>query len=206
MDADEVWRTVDRERSRLADLLEQLTADEWERASLCAGWSVRHVAAHVISSPQATVASVAAGLWRARGSFDRCIHDEALRRADRPVRAIVADYRRLAGSRRHPVGTTRLDPLLDVLVHSQDIAIPLGRDHPMPADAAAVAASHVWRRTFPFRARRRLAGLRLEATDVGWAVGSGELVEGPVAALLLLLTGRPAALPLLRGAGVHLAL
>jgi hypothetical protein len=59
---------------------------------------------------------------------------------------------------------------------------------------------------FPFQARRRLSGLRLAATDVPWSVGDGPAVEGPIAALLLLLTGRSAALGELSGDGVPLLL
>ena len=47
-----------------------------------------------------------------------------------------------------------------------------------------------------------MRGLRLVATDHAWSVGEGRLVEGPMAALLLLITGRAAALPLLSGPGV----
>ena len=56
---------------------------------------------------------------------------------------------------------------------------------------------------FPFRARHQLAGCWLAATDVDWTVGSGAPVEGPIAALLLLVTGRDAALDQLTGEGVH---
>jgi uncharacterized protein (TIGR03083 family) len=202
MDRDEIWRVVDTERAALADLLATLSAAEWERDSLCAGWTVRDVAAHVISSPQATIGSVAVAMLRARGRFDRCLYDEAKRSSGRPVEQIVADYRRLAGSRRHPPGTTVLDPLLDVLVHTQDIALPLGRRHPMPVPAARAAAGRVWRLPFPFRARGRLRGLRLVATDTDWAVGTGPAVQGPMEAILLVLTGRPAGLPRLSGDGV----
>jgi uncharacterized protein (TIGR03083 family) len=202
MNRDEVWHTIHAERAALADLLETLSADEWAQPSLCAGWTVREVAAHVISSPQAGVRDVAVAMVRARGDFNRCIHDEGVRLGARPVERIVADYRRLAGSRRHPPGTTAIDPLLDVLVHTQDVAVPLGRAHPMPPAAARVAADHVWRRSFPFRARKRLAGFRLNASDVAWTVGEGEPVDGPIEAMLLLLTGRAAAgLPRLTGAG-----
>jgi hypothetical protein len=56
---------------------------------------------------------------------------------------------------------------------------------------------------FPFRARKRLAGLRLTATDTDWAVGAGAPVEGPMSALLLLVTGRDAAVDQLTGDGVR---
>ena len=107
--------------------------------------------------------------------------------------------RDMVGSRRKVLGITPLEPLVDVLVHGQDIAIPLGRTRPVPAAAAAVAATRVWTKNWPFYARRRLRGLRLAATDVDWTVGQGRLVEGPIAALLLLLTGRTAALDRLSG-------
>ncbi len=59
---------------------------------------------------------------------------------------------------------------------------------------------------FPFRARRRLPGFRLTATDADWTVGSGLPVQGPIAALLLLVTERETALDRLSGDGaVHLS-
>lgn len=197
-----VWDTIHTERAALADLLETLSPGEWECPSLCRGWTVRHVAAHVISSPQARLGPTALALARARGNFDRCIHDAAVVSAQRPVEQIVADYRRFAGSRRHPPGTTQLEPLLDVLVHTQDIVIPLGRPRPMPTAAARVAADRVWRKGFPFHARTRLRGFRLTATDVSWSVGQGLAIEGPIESLLLLLTGRTASLPQLSGRGL----
>jgi uncharacterized protein (TIGR03083 family) len=93
-------------------------------------------------------------------------------------------------------------PLLDVLVHGQDIARPIGRRRPMPLPAAAAAADQVWSMGWPFHAQRRLRGLRLSATDVSWSAGDGAAVEGPIAALLLLTTGRDAALDELTGEGV----
>ncbi len=201
MDRDQAWRVIDNERQVLADLLDTLTDEEWAHPSLCDGWTVRDVAAHVISSPQVTIGRLVAAMWRARGDFDRCMHDEAKRAAARPTAEIVADYRRLAGSRRRPPGTVVLDPLLDVLVHTQDVAVPLGRRHPMPVAAARAAADHVWRRSFPFRARTRLRGFRLTATDVTWAVGTGPAVSGPIGSILLVLTGRPAGLAALSGDG-----
>jgi hypothetical protein len=53
----------------------------------------------------------------------------------------------------------------------------------------------------PFHAERKLTGLRLTATDYPWQAGQGPVVEGPIAAILLLITGRPAALSQLSGPG-----
>ena len=47
MDRDQVWQVIDAQRMNLAALLEQLSADDWRQPSLCAGWTVRDVAAHL---------------------------------------------------------------------------------------------------------------------------------------------------------------
>jgi hypothetical protein len=47
----------------------------------------------------------------------------------------------MTGSRRHNFGVTYRETLIDTLIHAQDIAIPLNRRHPMPAEAAAAAAT-----------------------------------------------------------------
>ena len=93
---------------------------------------------------------------------------------------------------------TPRETLVDALVHGQDITVPLGRPLPVPVDAAAAAASAVWGRAWPWHARRRFAGFRLRATDTDWTAGEGTPLDGPIDAILLLLTGRPAALTVAR--------
>ncbi|RBY76057.1 maleylpyruvate isomerase family mycothiol-dependent enzyme [Geodermatophilus sp. TF02-6] len=202
MDLDDVWRTIDAERSSLADLLEDLSPAEWATPSLCDGWRVGDVAAHLtlahLGHREALVAAV-----RARGGFDRMIRDTALRAACLPRPEYPRRLRAMVGSRRTAPFVTPMEPLIDVLVHGQDVALPLGRTRSMPTAAAAAAAQRVWDTGFPFRARRRLAGFRLVATDTDWGVGSGAAVEGPTAALLLLATGRDAALDQLSGEGAR---
>ncbi len=205
MDSDHCWRVIADERLSLADLLEELTDAEWERPSLCAGWRVRDVAAHVAMAPQVpSLWSMTKDGIRAGGRFHKLNHDVAVRHADsRPPRSLVVELRENAASRRLPVVTNYRNILFDVLVHGQDIALPLGRSRAMPSDAAAVGAQRVWTMGWPFWARRRLHGLRLVATDVGWSAGAGDDVCGPIDALLLLLTGRvDAVLPRLSGPGL----
>jgi uncharacterized protein (TIGR03083 family) len=205
LDADAVWAVVDAERLSLARLLAGLSDEQWEQPSLCAGWRVRDVAAHLALAHTGPVAA-AVGMARARGSFDRMVHDTARRHAAVPAAQLVAELRAMAGSRRRAPGVSHLEPMLDVLVHGQDIALPLGCDRPMPVAAAAAAATRVWTMGWPmsraFRARSRLRGLELAATDTAWRAGEGRRVEGPIEALLLLLTGRTAALERLQGPGV----
>lgn len=201
MDADRAWAVIDDGRRRLAELMDDLSDEEWRTASLCSEWTVRQVAAHMTlahTGPR----ELAVALVRAGGSFDRTIRDTAVRQARLPVEEFPRRLRAMAGSRRTAPFLTEIHPLIDVLCHAQDIVRPLGRHHPMPLDAAVAAADHIWGTSFPFRAQRRLRGVELVATDTSWRVGAGERVEGPMSALLLLVSGRPAALADLSGPGV----
>jgi len=202
MDLDDVWRAIDAERLSLADLLDDLSPAEWTTPSLCDAWRVGDVASHLTLAHMSR-REAAVGALRARGSFDRMIRDTALRAASLPRAEYPRRLRAMVGSRRTAPFVTPTEPLIDVLVHGQDIAIPLGRDRPVPVAAAVAATQRVWDTGFPFRARRRLAGLRLAATDADWTAGSGLPVEGPIAALLLLVTGRGAALDRLSGEGAR---
>ncbi|MEV1084843.1 maleylpyruvate isomerase family mycothiol-dependent enzyme [Streptomyces sp. NPDC050211] len=189
---DELWQVVDRERASLADLLEGLSPEEWETPTRCGDWRVRDVAAHLTIAARSTYRSVLRDFVRAAGSFDRMIHDSAVREAQKPGTAIVADLRSIIGSRRLAPTTTPREPLLDILVHGQDIALALGRPRDMPREAARDAAERVWTMRMPPRPWP-LPRARLVATDIEWTRGEGEEVRGPIAALLLLLTGRPEA-------------
>ncbi|HSP36654.1 MAG TPA: maleylpyruvate isomerase family mycothiol-dependent enzyme [Frankiaceae bacterium] len=202
MENDDTWRYIDEQRAGLADLFDDLDEAEWATPSLCDGWRVREVAAHLTLSHMGAGPAVWAML-RARGSFNRMIRDTAVRQAELPSAQYAPLLRAMVGSRRTAPGVAPTEPLIDVLVHGQDIARPLGRERTMPVPAAEAAATRVWEMGFPFRARRRLEGRRLLATDCDFSVGSGEPVTGPVAELLMLLTGRPPALGVLSGAGTE---
>jgi len=201
MSRDEVWQAIDDERASLAALFDSLSEQEWETPSLCAGWRVRDVAAHLTLSQMGLIPAVVAAV-RARGNFNRMVHDTAVRQARLPVREYAPRLRAMAGSRRKAPGVSHLEPLIDVLMHGQDIAIPLQRPRPVPVEAAMAAADRVWPDLFPWRAARKLSGSRFAATDCSWTAGEGALIEGPIAAILLLFTGRTAALSQLSGPGV----
>lgn len=202
-DEHRAWQAIRTQRLAVANLLESLDAAEWECPSLCEGWTVRDVAAH-LTLQQLGLLEGLAMFARAPGGMNRVIREAARRQAARlSAEEIVARIRASADSRRHNAGVTYRETLIDALVHSQDIARPLGRTLPVPPDGAALAADRVWSRGWPFYPQRRLAGLRLVATDGEWAVGEGPEIRGPLGDLLLVLTGRGAsALADLGGDGV----
>lgn len=198
MDLDRVWQHTDARRVALADLLEQLPEESWGVPSLCAGWTVRDVAAH-LSLAQARLREVLPWLVRT-GSYDGMVRESAVHLPDSHEQ-IVARLRSFVGTRRTAPLVTPLEPLLDILVHAQDICVPLGIDHPVPPRAAVVAAQRVIQlnQRPVIRLRPPLHGVRLVASDVDWAWGQGRVVRGEARWLLLALAGRQAALTWLTG-------
>jgi len=202
MDREDVWRAIDDQRRRLVELLEDLSDDEWDHPSLCEGWTVRQVAAHV-ALQNTTWAAMPRGVLDVirSGSMNGAIQAVACRHALQPTDQIIAEIRDRIGVWRPLPTVSYLESAIDYLVHPQDVAIPLGRRLEMPTDVAAVAAQRVWTSPRMFHARRRLAGYHLFATDTNWTAGRGSEVTGPIRALLLLLTGRPALMADLSGPG-----
>lgn len=208
--ADAVWDAIDDQRARTADLLEQLTTEQWGHPSLCQGWTVRHVAAHLTLQQQRVrdaAAFVARNPRMLRSlTLNGTIHDSAVLQAQAlSNQEIISRIRAMIGSRRHNAFLTPLETLTDILVHSQDVAIPLGLDLTMRPAASELAATRRWDTlgTWSARVNRRLPldGFRLTATDTSWTRGQGPEVAGPIGALLLLLTGRSAALEQVTGEG-----
>lgn len=201
---DEVFGMIAEERRALADLLDTLTPEQWATPSLCAGWTVREVAAHLVVPFEVSVPSLMLRLVRSLGSYDRAMDGATRELAARPTSELAAQLRANADHRFTPPMSGPEAPLTDVVVHGQDIRRPLGLAHEVEPEHLRVALDRMARGALGFVPRSRVAGLRLEATDLDWSTGEGAPVRGPAEALLLAITGRPAALADLEGDGVDL--
>ena len=209
MNDDELWAAIDAQRMRTVKLLQDLTPTEWDHASLCDGWRVRDVAAH-LTMQQMTLSDGLNGFLRHPGGMNHVIHAAAVAEANRrPPERLIAEISRTIGSRRFNVGVTPRETLLDIIVHSQDMAIPLQRHLDVPVTAAADTASRLWsyQTTRKGRWMARVfrpvpyQSYRLTATDTAWSVGDGPEIRGPILAIVLLLTGRTAEYADLAGSG-----
>jgi uncharacterized protein (TIGR03083 family) len=203
MESDAYWTAVTRLRLRLADLLESLEPEEWDHPSLCAGWRVRDVAGHLSLVPTVTVREMAAAAPRAGFHPDRINTLLARRYGAAEPAAIVERIRSHASDRTTAWALSTKNALFDIEVHGQDVAVPLGREFPVPPEDALLGLERVWAMGWPFRARHRYGHLALRATDAEWSAGEGPELRGPALALLLLLTGRgDTAVPDLEGPGL----
>ena len=204
MEREALDAAITAERLELCAFLDDLSPSDWQAASLCPGWKVQDVIAHLTLTTRSTVPDVLKGAIKARGNFDRMEADAARARAvEYTPRELTEQLRETASSTRRAPLSSPFDPLLDLLVHGQDIARPLGRTRPVVPDRAVVALDYALESRW-YGARKRFRGCRLIASDADWSGGSGPAeVHGPLADLLLLSTGRIAGLDAVAGTGVE---
>ena len=188
------------EQRKFVELARSLTDEQWSAPSLCAEWTVRkliiHVAWHIHLAKVAPKEALRVLRYRGMdGLYARILEENR----DRSPTELVAwlDSR----GRRNPAN------LVELIIHQQDVRVPLGLPRAIPADQL------IWLLTFAMspagsketggRPRRRAEGLRLAATDVAWAHGEGPEVRGPGQAVLMTICGRPGFVDQLTGAGIE---
>lgn len=195
------------EREALIELLETLTPEQWETQSLCDRWTVQAVAAHLAFASVMPPQRMVLELVRAKGSIDRMIGDCGVRDAERGVPAILDQLRSNAEKNAKPMGMSPLAALADAVVHQLDVRVPLGESRKIPDEAFRQTATFFAGTGFPGslvvggNVRKRVAGLKLVASDVDWSHGEGAEVHGDSQTLMLMLAGRPLGNAELRGPG-----
>ena len=199
----DVWPTVHAERQALADDLEHAAPHRWATPSLCAGWDVHDVLAHLVESAKATPLRFLVRFAAAGFDFDEAnAAGVAADRAADPATTLGA-FRAVRLRTSSPLAP-RDTRLVEAFVHGEDIRRPLAiaRDYPRAHVARAIR----------FRARSsaamgggkaRVAGVTLVATDANFTLGARPTVEGPAISLLLVASGRRSALADLSGPGVR---
>jgi uncharacterized protein (TIGR03083 family) len=202
----DLWDEITAQRLALADLLDGLDDAQWRTPSLCTGWTVQAVVAHLAPGPGGAMLEFLPLLVKARGRFGRANDLAVQRAAERPRHKLVADLRTYAEDRFAPPLMGPRAPLTDVLVHGRDIGRPLGLAVVFdPQSVRAVLDFVVTKKAArAFVRKGRVDGLRFEATDLNWAYGDGPVVRGTAEAVMLAIVGRTVALDDVTGEGVTL--
>lgn len=188
------------ERTDLAEFLATLTPAQWDRETLCEGWCVRDVVAHMMSYEELGFGGVLGTLVKGRFQPGR-INEVALARyRTRGPEELLA----LLNAHLEPKGFTTLlggmVGLVDGFIHHQDIRRPLGMPREMPEERLKVVLSCALKAP-PVGAGPRSQGLRLVATDVDWTNGTGPEVRGTGEAILMSIAGRRGVVEELSGPG-----
>lgn len=195
-DIESVYAT---ERDLLVGQLRDLTDAEWTSPSLCDGWSVRDVTAHLLMPYELSFPRFVVGLLRARFRFDRFADRWA--RADPRTGQLVDALAATTANGFNVPGAGETAPLSHLFLHAQDIREPLD----LPAETTDEGGrrvlddlTHGKRAVAPTRTE----GLHLMATDIDWSTGlGGPTVAGPAAVLASALMNRSASAVRLEGSG-----
>ena len=201
----DTWPLIHAERAALAVDLRGLDDARWASPSLCAGFTVREVLAHMTAAASLNAVRWMAGVIRCRFDFDKQV---AMRLAEHlgssPAETLARFERVVTSTTAPPLPKVAL--LGEVIVHSEDIRRPLdiSRDHPI--EVVTRVAEYYRGSDQVVLAKSRVSGLRLAATDGPFATGSGPLVTGRTAALVMAMTGRATYCDELAGDGVAILL
>jgi len=179
------------QRGELAQMLAGLPAAGWDSPTLCDGWRVREVVAHITMPFRYSGRRFTLELARSRGNFnamaDRC--------ARRDAAALTADElaEALRSNTNHPwqpPGGGHVGALTHDVIHGLDITEALGLGLRVPAERLGIVLPNlVTPKSLRFFGTD-LSGVQLRATDTGWIFGSGRPVTGTAQDLALFLCGR----------------
>ncbi len=196
-----IWRSVHAERRQLAADLAGLRADQWHLPSLCPGWDVHDVLAHLVDTARTGRLSFVRDLLRARLDFDRANENGIARHKRHDPHDTLAALEDAADLERTPPAAlaTRL---VEAIVHGEDIRRPLGIAGKYPEPTILQALAHQLRTPVFFGGgRERAAGLRLVDAKTGATWGQGADVEADAIDLLLAVCGRRVDRASLTGSG-----
>lgn len=186
----DVWTAVHAERAALIADLEQVDDHGWEVASLCGGWTVHDVVAHLVDTARATRLGFLIGMARAGFDFDRQ-NARGVERERGASPGETLDRLRRVSSRTSGPPAPLDTRLVEEVVHGEDIRRPLGLTRSYPRDAVVRALRLQARTPASFGGAKELvARVRLTAEDADLSIGDGPEVAGTALSLLLAVSGR----------------
>jgi len=199
MDKSQIWSTIHAERKALAADLDKVNGDAWSTPSLCGGWTVRDVLAHMTAAAEQTPMSFFAKFAGSGFNFAKFAQKDVERVESKGE--VLASFKAAMGSTKAPPGPT-MTWLGETIVHGDDIRRALGISYDYPAAATTAVADSYKTSNLLIGSKKRITGLKLVAADTDWTHGDGPEVTGKMIDLLMAMAGRKEAVSSLSGEGV----
>lgn len=184
----------------LAGLLDSATEAQWDTPSLCAGWRVREVVAHMTMAARYSEEEFMAELGRYEFDFGRLSNEVAARDAKLPSSDLVANLRSEVMQHWTPPGGGWHGALNHVVIHGLDVTVPLGVPRRSPDATMRVVLDDLTAGGVQQHFGTSIEGRSLQATDLDWSYGSGSALRGPAELLAAVMCGRKAPEGRLEGA------
>lgn len=173
----------------LADVLAVASDTDWNAPSLCEGWRVREVIAHLTMPARYDQARFMAELQARDGDFGRLSNEIAAQDAQLPAAELVANLRADTLLHWAPQGSYH-NALNHVVIHGLDAMVPLADRRCPPAETLRIVLEDLTGGGVHRHFGTSISGRRLEATDLDWSYGSGEVLRGRAGDLALALGAR----------------
>jgi len=176
--------------ARLADSLEQQAPEVWDKPSLCAGWRVRDLVAHVTMAARLTDQQFGAELAAVGGDFQLLSDTIAVRDGELPVAEHLTNLRSPELAEWEPPGGGAIGALNHAVVHGLDVTNAVGLPRACTDEAAHVILDNLTTGGVAARFDVDLSDVRLQANDIDWSSGSGRDVIAPAAEIISLACHR----------------
>jgi uncharacterized protein (TIGR03083 family) len=174
----------------LADLLAGASDAQWDTPSLCAGWRVREVIAHLTMAARYSQEAFMAELERCAFDFTRLSNEVARRDAGLPTTELVANLRSEVMQHWTPPGGGYHGALNHVVIHGLDVTVPLGVRRRSSDDTIRIVLDDLTLGGGHAHFGVEVTGRRLQATDLDWSYGDGAELRGTAEDLALTICGR----------------
>lgn len=174
----------------LADALADLPEKCWDEPSLCAGWAVRNVIAHLTMAARYDADAFRAELAADGFDFQTMSDRIAVRDAVAAPTSLLADLRRDTMATFPQPGGGFAGSLMHVVIHGLDVTVPLGIGRVFSDAATTIVLDGLASSGPQTMFGVDTAGLALHATDLDWCSGSGRTMNASAADLLVHLAGR----------------
>lgn len=203
-----IWDLIERERRQLYEYLASLEPEQWDTASLCDGWKVRDVVAHLVLVFRYTPANAWKDFILSGFRPNRFLAQTARSFGKADEKTLLTAFESIITERRKPASVSVLNVLADLLIHEQDIRVPLGNPRKMPSDVLKEIFTH-WEPTKSNLGEKisgvgaRVKGIKFILTDLDLTRGEGQEVYGSAQDILLAIAGRIAGPIKLEGDGAE---
>ena len=195
----ELRASIAAQRLDVADMLSGLPSQSWDAPTLCAGWRVREVVAHMTMPFRYSTRQFLTELGKARGNFNLMADRSARRDGTLPPGDLLAALSDNAGHPWKPPGGGFEGALVHDMIHGLDITVAQGIALTVPEDRLRIVLDVITRPKTVKYFGAELAGTELRADDIDWSFGSGTPVSGAAQHLALVVCGRRLPAGLLRG-------
>ena len=186
----ELQPAVAEQFSALAELLSDATDAVWNTESLCDGWRVLEVVAHMTMPARYSQDEFMAELESCGYDFTRLSNEIAVRDARLPPARLVADLRSDVLHHWTPPGVDFHGALNHVVIHSLDVTVPLDRSRLAPDETIRVILDDLTQGGIHKHFNIDIEDRMMEASDLDWHYGTGSPLRATAEVLALAMSGR----------------